>query len=183
MALLTRDDLLAGLTELIDALADAGITGGVQIIGGAALALRYFDRSSTEDIDVRLQITGDASDAVKAIGRRRGWGDDWLNDAAAKYIPSFGQTVEWETFLDDRGLELQVASADALLAMKLNANRPGRDNNDIAQLMALCGIDSLEEAESLFEQYYPGDGLSDRAERMVQRIVEAGLPPRPTFPS
>ncbi|MFD1716039.1 DUF6036 family nucleotidyltransferase [Amnibacterium flavum] len=183
MALLTRDDLLEGLNELIDELAHRGVRGGIQIIGGAALALRYFDRSSTEDIDARFQITGDASAAVAAIGQRHGWGGSWLNDAGAKYIPSYGTSVDWETLLERDGLTIQVASAEALLAMKLGANRPGRDNDDIAHLMVICGINTAAEAEAHFERFYPGDALSDRAERMVERILLIGLPPLPHPPT
>lgn len=60
--------------------------------------------------------------------------------------------------------------------MKLRANRPGRDTNDIRQLLSLCGIATLEAAEGLYEDYYPGDGLSDRAVGMVERILDGGLP-------
>lgn len=60
--------------------------------------------------------------------------------------------------------------------MKLRANRPGRDVNDIRQLLALCSVTALEEAEAHFEDFYPGDGLSDRAIGMVERILDGGLP-------
>ena len=60
--------------------------------------------------------------------------------------------------------------------MKLRANRPGRDVNDIRQLLALCSVTTLEEAEEHYEDFYPGDGLSDRAIGMVERILDGGLP-------
>lgn len=60
--------------------------------------------------------------------------------------------------------------------MKLRANRPGRDVNDIRQLLALCSVTTLEDAEAHYEDFYPGDGLTDRAIGMVQRILEGGLP-------
>jgi hypothetical protein len=72
-----------------------------------------------------------------------------------------------------------------MLAMKLRANRPGRDDTDIAKLMAICGISSVAEAEDLYESYYSAEMMPDRAVAMVTRIVTVGLPavpPRPTAP-
>lgn len=60
--------------------------------------------------------------------------------------------------------------------MKLRANRPGRDTDDIRQLLVLCDVSTLAEAEALYEDFYPGDGLTDRAVAMVTRIFELGLP-------
>ena len=53
----------------------------------------------------------------------------------------------WDTLYDDGQVVIQVASAEAMLAMKLRANRPGRDDTDIAKLMAICDIDTLAAAE------------------------------------
>lgn len=69
---------------------------------------------------------------------------------------------------------IQVASAEALLVMKLRANRPGRDTDDIRQLLALCDIDSVQAADELYDEYYPGESLPDRAWDMVVRILSGG---------
>lgn len=66
--------------------------------------------------------------------------------------------------------------------MKLRANRPGRDTNDIRQLLKLCAITTLDEAEELYESFFPADVLSDRAIDMVTRILDAGLPPEVPSP-
>ena len=63
--------------------------------------------------------------------------------------------------------------------MKLRANRPGRDTRDIRLLMGLCGTTTREEAETLYEEFYPGDYLSDRAMHMVDAILADGPPPEP----
>lgn len=60
-------------------------------------------------------------------------------------------------------MTIEVAPADALLAMKLKASRPGRDTDDIRQLLAICGIDSAEAADALSTEFFPGDSLTDRA--------------------
>lgn len=38
-----------------------------------------------------------------------------------------GREVEWEAIFDEDGIVIEVAAKEALLAMKLRANRPGRD--------------------------------------------------------
>ncbi|WP_353828122.1 DUF6036 family nucleotidyltransferase [Agromyces sp. SYSU T0242] len=179
-----RDDLVIGLRHLVSALTERGERRGVGIVGGAALALRYFDRESTVDIDAHL--IGDHEvvlEAGRAIAEANGWPDDWLNDQAAGFIPSYGRrATEWETLYDDGVVVIQVASAEALLAMKLRANRPGRDDSDIANLMVICDIRTVDAAEELYEDFYSGEMLPDRAVRMVTRIIEVGLPPRPARP-
>jgi methanogenic corrinoid protein MtbC1 len=54
MTLFDRDLLEEGLRQLVARLRASGIRSGIRIIGGAALALRYFDRASTVDIDAHF---------------------------------------------------------------------------------------------------------------------------------
>lgn len=179
---LARSDIIGALRELISELRSAGEVAGIRIVGGAALALLYFDRGTTQDLD-SLHIQPGSDEAVAAAATRvavqHGWDPLWLNFAVerADAIPTFGRrAVEWETVFDADGIVIQVAAKEALLAMKLRANRPGRDTNDIRQLLALCEINTLAAAEDLYEDFYPGDSLTDRAVGMVERILAAGLP-------
>ena len=102
--------------------------------------------------------------------------------ANADAIPTLGRAVKWETIYDNDGIVIQVASKEAMLAMKLRANRPGRDTRDIRLLLALCDIDTIEQAEALYEAFYPSDLLTERAERMVTAILEGGPTPVPPSP-
>jgi hypothetical protein len=83
---------------------------------------------------------------------------------------------------DEGDVVIQVASAEAMLAMKLRANRPGRDDTDIAKLLSICGISSVVEAEELYESFYSAEVLPDRAVAMVTRILQVGLPATPARP-
>lgn len=87
-----------------------------------------------------------------------------------------GREVEWEAIFDEDGIVIEVAAKEALLAMKLRANRPGRDTRDIRLLLGLCGVSTMLEAEKLYEEFYPGDSLSDRAIGMANSIF-ADAPP------
>ena len=53
---------------------------------------------------------------------------------------------------------------------------------DIAKLMVLCDIATVEAAEELYERQYSAELLTDRAVRMVTRILALGLPDRPERP-
>lgn len=176
---LERDDIIAGLRDLVEELRRAGEVAGIRLVGGAALALCYFDRGVTHDVD-SLHISPGSDDAVTTaaakVADRHDWDASWLNFSVTRTdaLPTLGRAVAWETLHDRHGVIIQVAAKEALLAMKLRANRPGRDTRDIRMLLALCGIDTLVAAESMYEDFYPGDGLSDRAIQMVEAILASG---------
>lgn len=179
MALFDRGDLIDALRDLVGELRTAGGAVGLRLVGGSALALRYFERESTRDLDafhVRPGTDEAVISAVRAVAQRRGWDEDWLNFEVTKTAaePQWGKVVEWETIFDGDGIVIQVASAEALLAMKLQANRPGRDTDDIRQLLALCDIQTVQAADELYEAYYPGESLPDRAVNMVVSILSRG---------
>lgn len=184
MTLFTREDVAEALRLLAKELAERGVSSTIQIVGGAALALRHFDRESTRDVDISIRL-GDPDafrDAASVVASRMGWDGDWINDESAKYIPRLGADIAWETIYERDGIVIQVAPADAILAMKLRANRPGRDNADIGRLMAICGLSTIEELEELYANYWPGDALEDRAIQIVERILDVGIPTTPATP-
>lgn len=163
----------------------AGEPVGIRVVGGGALALRYFERRTTVDIDVVQVTPGDEITVIAAVERiadRRGWQRDWLNLKAAGPAPWWGRQILWESIHSDDLVTIEVASVEALLAMKLKASRPGRDTDDIRQLLALCGIETVEEADDMLGGFFPGDSLTDRAHSMVERILEAGLLKPPAAP-
>jgi Nucleotidyltransferase of unknown function (DUF6036) len=180
---LDRQDLIDGLREIVLRAHAEGVLGvSIKIVGGAALRLAYFDRETTADIDAQIAPLDSIATIVRSIALDRGWPSDWLNDQAAMFIPTLGRSVDWESLLDDPNVSIAVAPIDALLAMKLHAARPGRDIDDIANLLAINEIDTVEAAEELYESFYPGDALPNRTIRTLERMLEIGLPPRPTAP-
>jgi hypothetical protein len=171
------------LRELVRRTHEQGIKGvSIRIVGGAALRLAYFERATTADIDAQIEPIAQITPIIEQIARDHGWPTDWLNNEAVGFIPAWGQTVEWASIFDDEDVSISVAPIDALLAMKLNAARPGRDTDDIAKLLALNSISSVEGAEAIFESFYPGDALPSRTIALLQRVFDTGLPPRPRRP-
>lgn len=182
MVTLSRDDMVTGLRELVTELHTRGSTASIRIIGGAAMLLRYdADRRVTPDIDASIHSDGDVDEIALAISERRGWPADWLNAKAATFIPIAAEPL-WEPLHDDQTVSVWVATPGSLLAMKLRAARPARDTDDIATLMAILSISTVEEAESIFEHYFPGELPPERAYRLLNAILEAGIPAVPKPP-
>ncbi len=180
---LDRDDLIDALRELIQEAHIEGLTGvTIRIVGGAALRLAHFDRDTTVDLDAQLAPLDQLQPIIDRMATSRGWSPDWLNNNAVMFLPSWGRVVDWQTVFDDGDVSIAVAPIDALLAMKLLASRPGRDTPDIMKLLALNEIASVEAAEALFEEFYPGDSLPEKAIRLLRKIFEIGLPPKPPTP-
>ena len=169
-----RDSLIDGLNDLVERIHAAGIGPvRISIVGGAALALSHMDRRRTVDVDARLDPHDALVRIAELIAIERDWPADWLNSNATQFFPDWGKAVEWKPLYDQGGIRVEVAPADALLAMNLRAamSRPGRDTADIASLVAELDIESADDAESIFSAYYPGDGLNDRVYALVERAV------------
>lgn len=179
---LDRDDLIRGINAVKVKLRAADQPAGIRIVGGAALALRYFDRPTTADIDAHLQPEQPIVAAAVAVADDNGWPHDWLNSNATIFIPAYGADPEWDMLYASEDITVEVASPRALLAMKLNASRPGRDVQDIANLLAICGIYDIDAAEDLLNDFYPGAGLPDKALRLLAPIFAHGLPAVPVAP-
>ena len=177
---LSRDDLILGLRQVVERLHAAGEPSGIRIVGGAALSLRYFERGTTDDIDATVHPAEPALHAAEEVAARNGWTSSWFNTAATQFVPF--AVVEWEALYDDGDVSVWVASARMLLAMKLRASRPGRDDDDIANLLAICEIASSEEVEDLYEEFYPGEMLEPKAHRILNVIFVQGLPDIPEAP-
>ncbi|TFC16484.1 hypothetical protein E3O19_07160 [Cryobacterium algoritolerans] len=184
---LDRNAIIIGLRDLVAELRNSGEVAGIRLVGGAALALCYFDRGTTQDLDV-LHVRPGSDDSVAAAAERvalkHGWDAKWLNFEVTKAdaVPTLGRVVEWETIYDEDGIVIQVASKQGMLAMKLRANRPGRDTRDIRLLLALCQVHTLVDAEKLYEEFYPGDDLVPRAEKIVNAILNGEPTPAPPSP-
>ncbi|EPR77190.1 hypothetical protein ADILRU_0570 [Leifsonia rubra CMS 76R] len=108
------------------------------------------DRGTTQDLE-SLHVRPGNDDAVVAaaarVAQRHDWDPAWLNFEVTKAdaLPTLERAVEWDTIYDRDDIVIQVASKEALLAMKLRANRPGRDTRDIRLLLSLCEIGTLAE--------------------------------------
>jgi hypothetical protein len=120
--------------------------------------------------------------SAEAVADQNSWDPDWINNAATQFVPSLGKNVSWETLYENQGVSFKVTTPEVMLVMKLAASRTGRDDEDIAQLLAITGLTTKEELEILFEEYFPGDVLPQKALRMIDSLLNTGLPGAPVTP-
>jgi predicted nucleotidyltransferase len=168
MVTLDRDDITTALDELLDVLVSEQATAHIRIVGGAALAISFGRNETTADVDALYGSSDAVENAARAVARRRGWPDDWLNDKVKMFATHFDNVDDWVTFAVRDDVEIRIAGAPLLLAMKLRAARGRRDSTDIDVLLDEGDIRTVDEAQKVFERFYPEDVLPERAMRQLQ---------------
>jgi hypothetical protein len=162
------------LDELAERLVKRGVEGTVYIVGGAALALSYYElgeRRLTSDIDAVYSPRAVIDEIVTEIAQDRGISSNWLNQKASQFFPAHG-LPDGQVVIEREGLTVSVGPAPLILAMKLRAARLGRDNDDIAVLLRLCDIRSVDEAIAVLDEWYDGE---EPFKPMARLIVDAAL--------
>lgn len=166
--------LNAALDALLARLEARGIEGRIYVIGGAALALAYYElgeRRLTADVDAWLTPSDAISFEAEVVASEFGLPPDWLNEKATMFVPVHGLPAG--TPLRRRaGMVIEVAPPRLLLAMKLRAGRISRDADDIAILLRHCGIRSITEAQAVLDDVFDGEEPFTAKSRA---IVEAAL--------
>ena len=136
--------------ELSQELARRQAQAHVYVIGGDAMALGFDSRRLTFDIEALIREGhGPVTDAVRTIGRRRGWLETWLNEEAVSAIPR-GTDGRAQTVYGDRNLIVTAASAEHMLAMKVRAGRI-KDYDDILFLVDTLAFHSADEVFDLHD--------------------------------
>lgn len=181
-ARLSPSEIRILLSELADNLDTRGVRARIFVIGGAAMALAYYEREGTNDVDAVFAPAEAVSDAAREVGRRHGLYDDWLNDSAGMYLPPSVGLESGRPTIESGGVHIAAAPADLMLAMKLRASRGRRDVEDIAVLVRHTGVTTVGAATDLYESFYPEDPLPQRATRALEaafgefHITTAGEP-------
>ncbi|WP_417564345.1 hypothetical protein [Microbacterium sp.] len=175
---LSRDEILAGLRDIIHRLQAAGQPATIQLVGGVAIALTIDgDRPPTRDVDAAVTPPAAFRKVAAEVGEERSWPDGWLDERASIFLPNqYGRGTEWVTLYDHGGVVVQAGDPKMLLAMKLVAvgTRPRRDADDVAVLLSATGVATADEAEEILEEYFPGDGLPPRVYAIVEALLEQG---------
>jgi hypothetical protein len=169
--LLDKDDVELLLRELAGRLHADGVTAGIRVVGGAAIALMNADRRSTADVDAVLLPAAPVRAMAAAMALERDLPADWLNDAAMAYVPLVG-LEDWQEVFRVGDVTVSVGSVQMLLAMKLRANRGRRDTEDIEYLLDRCDVNSVQDAQEIYERYHAQDVLTDSALARVQSWLD-----------
>jgi hypothetical protein len=157
------------LTDLAVRLEEAGVEARILLVGGAAMVF-YYDRQLTVDIDAVVHPT-DVLAYARAMAAEKGLRPDWLNNAAAGFLPH--EDVPGALVIERGGVRVEVAEPEVLLAMKLRACRPRKDSFDIAFLLRRCDVRSFTEAVVWLDRYFPEEEIPVQGEAMVDWALGA----------
>lgn len=173
-------DLEELVREFADQLDHAGVEGTVSILGGAAIALLYHsDRHATADIDALFPADDRVAEVIREIGRERDLPENWINNKVELTLPFHGNSGVnlWTDYLTVGSIAVRIASAEYMLALKLNADRGLRDRPDIEALITICGLSTIEQVDELFERYFDQDLLKPATRLVVEKMLST-VPPR-----
>ena len=173
---LTRSRLLAALRRL-GALAQAeGIVLEISLYGGAVFTLVYGSREATKDVDALVRPAAAGRRLAARVAREQDLPADWLNDQVKPFVSATEAKRKLTEVDFGPGLRVSAPTAAYLLALKLKACRPPLpgypgDEADIRFLLRRIKPRSLTAVEVIFGQFFPGDGLSDRATAVVKAAL------------
>jgi hypothetical protein len=171
--LLDRTTIEAVFRRLGDRLSRRGVVADLYVFGGAAMALAYDARRATRDIDALFVPHGVVLEEAWAVADEFGLPRWWLNEQASAYVAPGGDPGAPRVF-DHPGLRVAAASPEHLLAMKVLAARP-RDADDIRFLVDRLGLTDARQVMALCADIFPGELIPERAERLVQELLETDL--------
>lgn len=166
---LGRTEIQALLEDLDRELERRGATADLFLVGGAAIAVAYDIRRATRDLDAVFEPTAAVREAARSVAAARGLDDDWLNDAVKGFVP--GPDPAAERYFSGFALNVDVASAEFLLAMKLFAARVEVDAADIAFLYREVGFTTVEEGLDLVTSTYRGRPVAPKVQYLLEEVV------------
>lgn len=142
----------------------------VCVVGGAAMVLAYDARRATRRIDAVFHPHGVVLDVAQHVAGALGLPRYWLNDQASVYVSTVADTQAVRVF-DEPGLRVSAASAEHLLAMKALAGRRFADPDDLATLIRVLGLTSVEQVAATCAAVFPDEPLSDRSRLLVEDVL------------
>lgn len=148
---LTATQITKALGYLNDELVATGQRLQIGIVGGAALALGFQARASTNDVDVWTDNPEVLRQAAEAVAQRHHLPKDWISAEASRFIPVSAN--RFTTWITTPQLTVMIAQPQVLLAMKLEAARR-KDLQDIRFLCGYLGIASWSKAVTIHRTYY-----------------------------
>jgi hypothetical protein len=174
---LDRDRIKELLTELGRRLKARAVTGVIYVGGGAAIALESDEGRVAVDVDDVFGPAETVQEIAKGMADERGLPSTWLSDRVRAFLPP-GEDKQASVF-SVPGLDVSVASARYLLAMKMAAGRP-QDLHDLILIFRELGISTPEQAADVAQEVHgpdsvllpPRDELVIYAQAVLNRMGE-----------
>lgn len=134
------------------------------------MAIAYDARRVTKDVDAAFAPVEEVRQAAATVASRRGLIPGWLDDAAKVFVPVAGDP-DPSPIIERGSVEVAVASARCVLAMKVRASRGRQDRADLELLIRVCGVSSREALLAIYESFFPEDPLPARAYLMLDELL------------
>jgi hypothetical protein len=163
-----RREIVELLTELGQRLDERGIEGEMYVVGGAAIALAFDERRSTQDIDAVFEPKTIVYEVAGELAHDRGLAEGWLNDAVKGFLAAADPHAPLA--LETPGLRVSTASPRILLAMKVLSHRVGEDEDDVRLLASALGLSRAADVLAIAGEVY-GDRLDAAARFFVEQIL------------
>jgi predicted nucleotidyltransferase len=169
--LMGRAELEQAFTALGDRLVRRGVVADLFVVGGAAMALAYDATRVTRDVDALFVPHGVVIEEARAVAEDLGLPPWWLNEQASIYVSGKDDPGKKRVF-DHPGLRVMVASPDHIFAMKAMAART-RDIDDLRHLASLAGVDTVDAALQICNDFYPDEPISQRTSGVLRELFGA----------
>ena len=167
-SLFDREKIITAFEKLDSELARRRLRVDMFVTGGAAIILAYQRDRRTRDIDAVFTSRSEVYEAARAVARRMGLPQGWLNDAVESYL--LDDDPEMVPVFEGQQVHVAVASPQYLLAMKLLAARAEQDSGDVALLMQRCGYTTTAEAVAFLERYLPGKPIPEKTLDLLEAM-------------
>jgi hypothetical protein len=166
--LLTRERIEEAFIQLDRELGRARQRATIHLVGGAVMCLVFRARESTKDVDGWFDDARTVRAAAAKVAGVLDLPENWLNDAAKAFIPEHARFERWRSL---SSLEILVADARTLFAMKCAAARTEEDAGDIRVLARELGLQSSKDALQVVESFYPAARLPVRTQLLLEELL------------
>ena len=161
-------ELLVELGRRLDA---RGVEARLFLVGGAAMALAYGRQRVTRDLDAVVEPKREIYDEAARMAQERGLREGWLNDGVKGLLPEREPPVEGVGSFTAPGIQVGVASAEYLFAMKAQAARQETDADDLRRLAAVLHLHTVEAALALVERFYGPGRLQPKTQFLLEDLL------------
>ena len=164
--------LLVYVEEVADQLPDDGTQRRLVVVGGAFLAWNGL-REATRDVDSAERLDEQLRAAVEVVAVRHSLAPGWINDAAARFLPTGFDLTDAQTVLDHPRLLVLGAPYDQVFLMKIFAGRAA-DTDDIRRLWPYTSYSTTSDAVEAFHAAYPHEEPDPHLRDWLDRLFGIG---------
>ncbi|MBK1875670.1 hypothetical protein [Pelagicoccus mobilis] len=141
------------------------------------MLLAYESRNATKDVDATLNPSEIGVKLVARVAKILSLHEDWLNSDVTQFLGPNPKAGRRKLELSIPGLNVHVATANSLLAMKALACRdplPGYrgDHEDLVFLIRKIGIQAVDEIQERIDLFFPDEVISESKRKTLEGLIE-----------